>query len=69
VTQNPLVYPYIPNSVPEIKARMLEAVGAQSAAEFYASHPRRAASEAPPEPARAIPIRVRLAAACGGAAE
>lgn len=39
MTQNPLVYPYIPNSVPEIKARMLEAVGAQSAAEFYAAIP------------------------------
>jgi glycine dehydrogenase subunit 1 len=37
--ENPVVYPYIPNSVPEIKARMLEAVGAQSAAEFYAGIP------------------------------
>jgi glycine dehydrogenase subunit 1 len=37
--EHPVVYPYIPNSVPEIKARMLEAVGAQSAAEFYAGIP------------------------------
>jgi glycine dehydrogenase subunit 1 len=39
MTENPIVYPYIPNSVPEVKARMLEAVGAQNAAEFYASIP------------------------------
>jgi glycine dehydrogenase subunit 1 len=37
--ENPITYPYIPNSVPEIKARMLKSVGAESAAEFYADIP------------------------------
>lgn len=37
--KKPIVYPYIPNSVPEIKARMLEAVGAKSVEEFYANIP------------------------------
>ncbi len=37
--KKPIVYPYIPNSVPEIKARMLEAVGAKSIDEFYANIP------------------------------
>ena len=33
------VYPYIPNSVPAVKRRMLEAVGAQSADEFFEDVP------------------------------
>jgi glycine dehydrogenase subunit 1 len=35
----PLVYPYIPNSVPEVKARMLKEVGAQSTDDFYEDVP------------------------------
>ena len=35
------VYPYIPNSVPEIKQKMLEEVGANSIEEFYADIPER----------------------------
>jgi glycine dehydrogenase subunit 1 len=31
----PIVYPYIPNSVPAVKQQMLDAVGAGSADEFY----------------------------------
>jgi glycine dehydrogenase subunit 1 len=34
-----IVYPYIPNSVPAVKAEMLEAVGAQNVDEFYADIP------------------------------
>jgi len=37
--KKPLVYPYIPNSVPEVKAEMLKAVGAQSVEELYAEIP------------------------------
>ena len=33
------VYPYIPNSVPEVKARMLAAIGASSMDELYAEIP------------------------------
>ena len=33
------VYPYIPNSVPAVKQRMLRAVGAESVDEFYADVP------------------------------
>jgi len=33
--ESPTVYPYIPNSVPEVKRQMLDAVGAQDAKEFY----------------------------------
>ncbi|NDP48182.1 MAG: aminomethyl-transferring glycine dehydrogenase subunit GcvPA [Sulfuriferula multivorans] len=33
------VYPYIPNSVPEVKARMLAAIGANSMEELYAEIP------------------------------
>ena len=36
---DPIVYPYIPNSVPEIKARMLEEIGAASIEELYAEIP------------------------------
>lgn len=32
-------YPYIPNSVPEVKKEMLESVGAESSEEFYADIP------------------------------
>ncbi len=35
----PFVHPYLPNSAPEIKAAMLEAVGAESVDEFYADIP------------------------------
>ena len=38
--KNTLVYPYIPNSVPEVKAEMLRAVGAQSVEDFYADIPK-----------------------------
>ena len=34
--EHPTVYPYIPNSVPAVKQRMLRAVGAESVDEFYA---------------------------------
>ncbi len=37
--KKPLVYPYIPNSVPEVKAEMLKAIGAQSIEELYADIP------------------------------
>jgi glycine dehydrogenase subunit 1 len=35
----PTVHPYIPNSVPEVRAAMLEAVDAESVEEFYADIP------------------------------
>lgn len=35
-----VVYPYIPNSVPEARARMLQAVNAASTEEFYADVPK-----------------------------
>jgi glycine dehydrogenase subunit 1 len=35
----PIVYPYIPNSAPEVKAQMLRAVGAESVEEFYEDIP------------------------------
>jgi len=40
-TDNPSksAHPYIPNSVPSIQARMLEAIGASDVEEFYASIP------------------------------
>ncbi|WP_245611995.1 hypothetical protein [endosymbiont 'TC1' of Trimyema compressum] len=34
-----VVYPYIPNSVPEIKAEMLKAVGAKDEMELYEEIP------------------------------
>jgi len=37
--QTKRVYPYIPNSVPEIKAQMLEEIGVQSIEELYADIP------------------------------
>ena len=37
--ENRIVYPYIPNSVPAIKAQMLHAVGASSTEDFYADIP------------------------------
>ncbi|MGD9100505.1 MAG: aminomethyl-transferring glycine dehydrogenase subunit GcvPA [Anaerolineae bacterium] len=37
--QKPLVYPYIPNSAPAIKAQMLREVGAESVDEFYEDVP------------------------------
>ena len=36
---SPIVYPYIPNSVPAVKQTMLEAVGAKSETEFFADVP------------------------------
>jgi glycine dehydrogenase subunit 1 len=35
----PIVHPYIPNSVPEVKEQMLQAVGAQDVEEFYSDVP------------------------------
>jgi glycine dehydrogenase subunit 1 len=35
----PFVHPYLPNSAPEVRAAMLEAVGAASVEEFYADIP------------------------------
>ena len=37
----PTVHPYIPNSIPEVRAAMLEAVEAESVEEFYADVPAR----------------------------
>ena len=37
--ENQTVYPYIPNSVPAVKAEMLRAVGAESVDEFYEDVP------------------------------
>jgi len=37
--ESPTVYPYIPNSVHDVKRQMLDAVGAQDAKEFYADVP------------------------------
>ncbi len=37
--EHPIVYPYIPNSVPAVKKQMLEAVGAQSTEDFYEDVP------------------------------
>ena len=39
MTEAQRAHPYIPNSVPEIRAEMLAAVGASSVAELYASVP------------------------------
>jgi glycine dehydrogenase subunit 1 len=39
--QPPTVHPYIPNSIPEVRAAMLEAVGADSVEEFYSDIPDR----------------------------
>lgn len=37
--RKPIVYPYIPNSVPEVKQQMLRELGAESMDEFYADIP------------------------------
>jgi glycine dehydrogenase subunit 1 len=37
--KSPTVYPYIPNSEPEVKRQMLDAVGAQDVEEFYTDVP------------------------------
>ena len=37
--KKPVVYPYIPNSVPEVKEQMLRELGAESIEEFYADIP------------------------------
>lgn len=39
MSKKPIVYPYIPNSIPAVKAEMLEAVNAKSVDEFYADIP------------------------------
>ncbi|MGC9024270.1 MAG: aminomethyl-transferring glycine dehydrogenase subunit GcvPA [Chloroflexia bacterium] len=39
MSKKPVVYPYIPNSVPEVKAQMLRELGAESMEEFYADIP------------------------------
>jgi glycine dehydrogenase subunit 1 len=37
--KGPIVYPYIPNSVPAVRERMLQEVGAESTEDFYADVP------------------------------
>jgi glycine dehydrogenase subunit 1 len=37
--ERPIVYPYIPNSVPEVKAQMLREIGAESIDEFFEDVP------------------------------
>jgi glycine dehydrogenase subunit 1 len=39
--EHPMVHPYIPNSVPEVKEQMLRELGAASVEEFYADVPER----------------------------
>ena len=39
--KQPIVYPYIPNSVPAVKAQMLKAVGAANVEEFFEDIPER----------------------------
>ena len=39
MSRKPIVYPYIPNSIPAVKAEMLAAVNAKSVDEFYADIP------------------------------
>jgi glycine dehydrogenase subunit 1 len=39
MNKKPLIYPYIPNSVPETKKQMLSAIGAESIEELYADIP------------------------------
>ena len=39
MNKKPIIYPYIPNSVPAEKQEMLRAVNAQSVDEFYADIP------------------------------
>ena len=39
MSNDPIVYPYIPNSVPEIKAQMLEEIGAAGIEDLYAEIP------------------------------
>jgi len=39
MAQKTVVYPYIPNSVPQVKAQMLRELGAESMEEFYADIP------------------------------
>jgi len=49
----PIIYPYIPNSVPTIKAQMLKDVGAESADDFFEDVPERLRLKEPmdlPEP-------------------
>ena len=39
--ENKTVYPYVPNSVPEVKAQMLKEVGADDIMDLYAEIPER----------------------------
>ena len=39
MSENKIVYPYVPNSVPEIKAQMLKEVGADNVMDLYAEIP------------------------------
>lgn len=39
MSKGPIVYPYIPNSVPAVREHMLQAVGAESMEDFYADVP------------------------------
>ena len=40
-SEKPIVYPYIPNSVPKIKEKMLEIVGAKSTEDFFEDIPKK----------------------------
>ena len=37
--RKPVVYPYIPNSAPDVKAEVLREIGVESIDEFYADIP------------------------------
>lgn len=53
MSNDPIVYPYIPNSVPDIKRRMLEEIGAAGIEDLYAEIPSHLRFEGPlnlPEP-------------------
>jgi len=52
-TKKPVVFPYIPNSVPEVKEQMLQEVGARSVEDFYEDVPEKLRLRQPldlPEP-------------------
>ena len=39
MSENKTIYPYVPNSVPEVKAQMLKEVGAKDIMDLYAEIP------------------------------
>ena len=55
----PIVYPYIPNSVPATKAAMLKAVNAKSVEAFYADIPESIRLKGKLNLPGAVPIRGR----------